>query len=170
MSSVPPPPFVGNDVESTPKIEAVQAELRALLAKSFKGATTEVRAEKGPLGLAVITAAIPHAYPGSGVLRVLIDDRGTTYGVHGEQDLAELVRAHRWNHEVPDLDALIRLINAALFEGVAMLMDAPAPSATAKDGTLVVQVDRAWHPSGARSRVTVTVGPVGNATVSDTFD
>ncbi len=152
---------------SSPKIEAVKKELSAAVAKDSNGAQVNARSEPGPVGLTVITAAIEHAYPGSGVMRVLIDDNGVTYGVHGEKDFAELVRARKWlgDGALPEAAILQRLVDVAFFEGVAIWMDAPAPKVERGHESLTITLYRTWHPSGGKTRVRVTVSASGKAQV-----
>ena len=165
-SPPPPPPPKKEPAMSSPKIESVKRDLSATLAKQFKGAKIDTRAEAGPVGLTVITAAVPGAYPGSGVLRVLIDDHEVTYGVHGEKDFADLVRARHWiEKDPPDADTLRRLVDFAFFEGVAIWMDSPPPLYTRTHDTLTITAYRTWHPSGGKTRVQVRVPASGKAEV-----
>jgi hypothetical protein len=76
------------------------------------------------------------------------------------------VRARGWlTGDVPDAPTLVRLANLAFFEGVAMLLDDPAPTVARSAGSLVLTFFRAWHPSHSRTQVEITVGPLGKATV-----
>jgi hypothetical protein len=165
-----PPRLLGSE-PSLPveKVAAVQRMLRASLEKSYEGATIVTRTEFGPFGLGVVVASLEHAYPGSGVLRVLLDARGVTYGVHGEKDLAELVRERGWIDTPPeDLGAWARLVNVAQFEGVAILLDEPAPNVVRVDEGLAITLYRTWHPSGGQTRMEITIGARGPAHVIQT--
>ena len=153
--------------KTTAKIESQKSALAALLKQGTPNATIKTRHDPGPEGLTVIMAAIENAYPGSGVLRVLIDDAGTTYGVHGEKDFADLVRARKWlgDAPLPSADTLERLVDYCNFEGVAMWMDRPGPKVDRKKDALVLTLYRTWHPSGGKTRVEVTVRATGKAEI-----
>jgi hypothetical protein len=163
MSNPPPPPLKKDP--TSPKIEAVKKQLSAVLSKSEPGAKVETRANDGPLDLIIVTAAIPGAYPGSGVARVLIDDKGVTYGIHGEKDFADLARERHWLSDgaIPDAATLLKLVDNAFFEGVALWLDKPAPKYQRAHGALIITLYRTWHPSGGTTRVTVTVPASGKA-------
>jgi hypothetical protein len=159
------PPPLSQDPTS-PRIEAVKKQLREIVAKdSGPGADIKTWAHPGPLDLVEVTAALEGAYPGSGVARVLIDDQGVTYGIHGDKDFADLCRARGWlgTAALPDARTLLKLVDTTNFEGVAMWLDKPAPKAERSHGNLVLTLHRTWHPSGGDTRVIVTVSPSGKA-------
>ena len=71
--SDPPRPLATEPSLPAEKVAAVQRRLRAVLEKGNPGATILTRTEVGPFDLGVVVANIEHAYPGSGVVRVLMD-------------------------------------------------------------------------------------------------
>lgn len=167
--SNPPRPLHSEPSLPAEQVAAVQRMLRAALERIHKGATIVTRTEVGPFDLGVVVANLEHAYPGSGVLRVLLDARGVTYGVHGENDLADLVRERGWIDTPPeDLGAWARLVNVAQFEGVAILMDEPAPKVVRVADGLTITLYRTWHPSGGQTRMEITIGARGPAQVIQT--
>lgn len=111
-----------------------------------------VREEPAPLGLAVITACNPKAHPGTGMKRVLMDEDGTTYGIHGEKDLVALVRVKGWVQDPPDAKEFLRLVNLAQFEGIALLQN-PDPRWEKTPREIIFRFFRTEHPSGRRVEV-----------------
>src|SRR5581483_232075 len=104
------------------------------------------------------------AYPGTGVFAVLLDADGTTYGRHGSQDFADLVRARGWLAKAPEAATLVRLANAALWENLLQVDESEPPVISKKDGGLTLRFQRRTFPSGARENVIVRIGPTGKAT------
>ena len=133
----------------TRKIKKVQDELKAQVAREYRHPIEiSVREEPGPLGLKVIVACNPKAHPGSGMKRVLMDDQGVTYGVHGEKELAELCRQKGWLANPPDPAAFLRLVNLACYDGIAMLLAGEGFRPT-KQG-MAFRFIRVEHPSGKK--------------------
>lgn len=151
-------------------IEASKTALRDELAKneSFQRLPIKTDTLVGPCGTTIVRARAEGAYPGSGILAVLVDDKdGTTYGRHGAKDLADLVRARGFLEKPPAAADLVRLADVAFFEAVVMHDDrARKPTAEKTETGLVLKFVRAFMPSGACELVTVTFPAKGNATVS----
>lgn len=148
------------------KLNEVKAALVKVVSANYAGKspTVNTRHEQAPLGLWYVTAAVEHAYPGSGIARVLIDEQGVTYGRHGEKDLADLVRARGWLvKDTPDAMTLRKLVDLALFEGVVMTVDEKPTTLAKKDGGLVLTFYQTWHPSGGLGRIDVELPAAGKA-------
>jgi len=140
-------------VKLTRKIKKVGEELKDLVLREYRHPVeVSVREEPAPLGLSVITACNPKAHPGTGMKRVLMDEDGTTYGVHGEKDLAALVRLKGWIVQPPDPKDFLRLVNLAQFEGIALLQN-PDPKFQKAAKELQFRFFRTEHPSGKRIEV-----------------
>jgi hypothetical protein len=137
----------------TRKIKRVGEALEKLVRVEYRHPIeVSVREEPGPLGLTVITACNPKAHPGTGMKRVLMDEDGTTYGLHGEKDLAALVWLKNWTGQPPDAKDFLRLVNLAQFEGIALLQN-PDPKFEKTQKELVFRFFRTEHPSGKRVEV-----------------
>jgi hypothetical protein len=137
-------------VKLTRKIKKVGEELKDLVLRDYRHPVeVAVREEPAPLGLTAITACNPKAHPGTGMKRVLMDADGTTYGIHGERDLAALVRLKGWTQETPDPKEFLRLVNLAQFEGIALLQN-PDPKWEKTARGAVFRFFRTEHPSGRR--------------------
>jgi hypothetical protein len=137
----------------TRKIKKVGEELKALVLSEYRHPVeVSVREEPGPLGLTVLTACNPKAHPGTGMKRVLMDEDGTTYGIHGEKDLATLVYLKNWVATPPDAKDFLRLVNLAQFEGIALLQN-PEPKFERNSRELTFRFYRTEHPSGRRVEV-----------------
>jgi hypothetical protein len=140
-------------VKLTRKIKKVGEELKRLVLSEYRHPVeVAVREEPAPLGLKAITACNPKAHPGTGMKRVLIGDDGTTYGIHGEKDFAELVRLKGWLQRTPDPREFLRLVNMAYFEGIALLQN-PDPKFQKAGDDLAFRFFRTEHPSGKRTEV-----------------
>jgi hypothetical protein len=103
-------------------------------------------------------------YPGTGVRRVVVD-KGVSYGVHGDKDLAELVRARGWLSKPPAFDPYLRLVDAALFEGLSQADDHESHDVHVDAGVLELMFWRRTFPSNALEKVTVRIGRTGNALI-----
>ncbi len=133
----------------TRKIKKVGEALQSLVQQEYKHAIQiEVREEPAPFGISAITAANPKAHPGTGIRRVLMDDEGNTYGIHGEKDLGELIRLKGLKDDA-DPKQFLRLINLAYFEGIALLVN-PEPRFIKTPKGWSFQFFRNIHPSGKR--------------------
>ncbi len=140
----------------TRKIKKVQDELKTKVAREYRHPVEiSVREEPGPFGIKVIVACNPKAHPGTGMKKVLMDDEGVTYGVHGESDLATLIRAKGWLNPTPDPKIFLRLVNLAYFDGIAMLADTEARFAKTAKG-LEFHFVKIEHPSGKRVKMTLS--------------
>jgi hypothetical protein len=95
---------------------------RARGALASEGGAAEVSVLDGPEGTRIVRAAIPGAYPGTGVAALIYDPRsGKTYGKHGERNIAQLVQERGWlARRLPDAQ-LIRLVHEARFDGILQL-------------------------------------------------
>lgn len=139
----------------TRKIKKVQEELTAKVVGEYRHAVeVSVLEEPGPFGIKVIVACNPKAHPGTGMKKVLMDETGITYGVHGESDLATLVRKKGWLDPIPDPKLFLRLVNLACFDGIAMLPDTEARFSKTPKGTEFHFV-KIEHPSGKRVAMTL---------------
>lgn len=108
----------------TRKIKKVQEALRAQVQSEYRHEILiSVREEPGPLGLKVIVACNPKAHPGTGMRRVLMDEDGVTYGVHGERTVADLFRQKGWGATRPDTRDFLKLVNQACFEGIGKFVE-----------------------------------------------
>lgn len=142
----------------TRKVKKVGETLKDLVLADYRHPVeVSVREEPGPLGISVITACNPKAHPGTGMKRVLMDEDGTTYGLHGEKDLAALVRLKGWTVQAPDAKDFLRLVNLAQFEGIALLQN-PDPKFEKTPKELVFRFFRTEHPSGKRIEVVMRFG------------
>lgn len=137
----------------TRKIKKVGDELKALVLSEYRHPVeVSVREEPAPLGLTAITACNPNAHPGTGMKRVLMDEDGTTYGIHGEKPLAALVALKGWASSPPEAKEFLRLVNLAEFEGIALLQN-PEPRFQKMGRDLEFRFFRTEHPSGHRVEV-----------------
>ncbi|MBS2028637.1 MAG: hypothetical protein JST54_12095 [Deltaproteobacteria bacterium] len=97
---------------------------------------------------------------------MLLDADGTTYGIHGDKDFAELVRKRGWLSKPPETSALLRLIVAAMFDGRMLVLDAPTPQVISEEGMLKVVFTEVRDRSDTSSTaLTIDIGPRGIATV-----
>jgi hypothetical protein len=147
----------------TRKIKKVQEELLKKVQSEYRhDVEISVREEPGPLGLKVIVAYNPKAHPGTGMKKVLMDDDGITYGIHGEKEFAELVRAQGWCDAPPEPTAFLKLVNLAYYDGIGKFSDTEFKlEKTSKD--LVFHFVKIEHPSGKRIPVVMTIGASGPA-------
>jgi len=137
----------------TRKIKKVGEGLKDLVLAEYRHPVdVSVREEPAPLGLTCITACNPKAHPGTGMKRVLMDKDGTTYGVHGEKDLASLVAFKGWAENLPEPQSFLRLVNLAHFEGIALLQN-PDPKFLKTEKDVAFRFFRTEHPSGRRIEV-----------------
>lgn len=146
--------------------ERAAARLHEALAAQAPGKPIDTRSEPGPLDTTVVTAAVRDAYPGSGILRVVLDAKGRSYGAHGERSLAELARTRGWLARPPSVEALVKLVSAAQFDGLLMLDDASPPKLERRDGGLALELVRRRMPSGAREQVAVRFPKQGDLVVT----
>lgn len=137
----------------TRKIKKVGEALKERVLSEYRHPIeVSVREEPAPLGLTVITACNPKAHPGTGMRRVLMDEDGTTYGVHGEKPLSALVKLKGWAGSPPEAKEFLRLVNLAEFEGIALLQN-PEPKFQKAGAELQFRFFRTEHPSGRRVEV-----------------
>lgn len=137
----------------TRKVKKVGEALRDLVLSEYRHPVdVSVREEPGPFGLTVVTACNPKAHPGTGMKRVLMDEDGTTYGVHGEKPLAALVAIKNWTNSPPEAKEFLKLVNLAEFEGIALLQN-PEPRFQKEGRNLQFHFFRTEHPSGRRVEV-----------------
>ena len=164
----------GPPVETTPvrpaavtkAIAAAQAMMLAQLAKQYPREQLVSRVENGLFGTVIAVSAYPQAYPGTGVMRQMIDGvTGVSYGVHAERSFADFARERGWLVKPPPADDLLRCFNTALFEGVAMLDDKPAPRVTTGAHGLRIEVVQRFMPSHSGTWLVVTVPPSGRESV-----
>jgi hypothetical protein len=107
----------------------------------------------------------PPLYPGTGVLTVLVDSSGRTYGQHGERDFAELARALGWLRAAPSTEVFVRALSLAVANG--MLVHRTTPTLELAGGVLRCVLRRA-EPMSGREVETWTIevrasGPVSIA-------
>lgn len=131
--------------------------LRASL-KGEAGAERAVtRVGAGPLGLQVVTVAIPDAYPGTGVRTLVVDAKGRAYGKHAAHDLADLARSAGWLDAPPSADALVKVLSLTDFEGMlAVLPGSPTVQKTAEGLELRFVRQEPFDPD-ARTPVTARI-------------
>jgi hypothetical protein len=169
-ANMPPPPrepvVLPEVVEVA--VKAAQDAMRAELLAASPKARVEVRREDGPYGTVIAVAVIPDAYPGTGVRRRVVDaTTGVTYGKGGTRAFADFARERGWLTTPPSTDALVRFVNTALFDGVAILDTRdPAPRVERRDDGLVIEVVRRYMPSHAGERLVITVPKAGPETVT----
>lgn len=157
-------PTPSNPVEKS--VEAAHKTMKAALLKTTPKAEVELRQESGPFATVIAVAAIVGAYPGSGVMRTVIDaTTGTTYGVRGTKTFADFVRARGWLKTLPSSDELIMFVNLALFDGIAILDRVAVDEVETTTDGLRITVVRRFMPGNAGERVVITVGPSGPETV-----
>ncbi|MEZ4269022.1 MAG: hypothetical protein R3F39_21905 [Myxococcota bacterium] len=147
-------------------LEIARERLRAaVVADGFDAATVELREEAGPLGLQVLTAQARDAYPGTGFRAVVVDGAGVAYGKSAALGLADLARARGWLTAPPSAADLVRVANAAAFDGLlALTTDAPTLKKT-DDGALELRFVRTAFPSGAREPMLLRIGSMGREEV-----
>lgn len=154
------------DSHATP--EGTQAaKLRALLEKDAKaaGKAVKVATTDGPQGLRVVTASIPDAYPGTGVLRVVLDKNGTSYGAHGERDIADLFRAQGWLQTPPPVATMTQIVNDALFEGLYVINAADGAAIQSSAEGLVLTFVRQAPLNGRAEEVQLLAPKSGKAQI-----
>jgi hypothetical protein len=103
-------------------VRAAWVQLASALAAPA-GAELAYEARELTPGVLMVRVQHVHAYPGTGVVSVVVRE-GRTYGRHGGASLADLVRALGWVDAPPPTALLTRVVDAALFEGMASLRDA----------------------------------------------
>lgn len=139
----------------TRKIKKVGEQLKELVLAEYRHPVeVSVREEPAPLGMSVITACNPKAHPGTGMKRVLMDDDGTTYGIHGEKNLAALFALKGWSQTLPDPKDFLRLANLAHFEGIALLQN-PEPRFQKTPKGLEFHFFRTDPPTGKRLPIVI---------------
>lgn len=138
---------------------AVEKALRAALAGESGAKTAEARMDPGPLGLRVVTVAIPDAYPGTGVRRAVVDGTGRAYGRHLERGLADLARDAGWLDSPPAPADLVRVLNNTDFDGL-LIADDPAVTRVA-DGLELRFVKREPFDPDARTPMTARIPRAG---------
>jgi hypothetical protein len=139
--------------------------LAAVVADGFDQAAIDVREEAGPLGLRLLVAQARDAYPGTGMRAVVADESGVAYGKSADLGLADLARARGWLRTPPSAGDLMRVVNAAAFDGLlAVEPDAPEVTKT-NDGALELRFVRSAFPSGAREPMLVRIGALGREEV-----
>ena len=143
-------------------IDKAQQAMKQQLSKEFPPDKIVVREEAGLFGTVVAVAAFPDAYPGTGVKRVPIDaSTGVSYGTNGERTFADFARERGWTTTLPDQRELVRFMNTALFDGMAMLDSEPPPRIKADKGVIVIELVRRYMPSHAGEWLIVTVPKAG---------
>ncbi len=152
-----PTPPEGGD----PTVRAAWVRLAGDLAAP-RGAPVRFEARDVVGGVQVLRVQHEGAYPGSGVVST-VWWAGRTFGRHGDAPLAELVRALGWLQAPPAMPDLLRVVDAALFEGMSSL----------HDGTLARE--RGWTLTATRfgfpdddERVVLEIGESGPETFSRT--
>lgn len=138
---------------------AVEEALRASLAGESGAQTAEARVDPGPLGLRVVTVAIPDAYPGTGVRRAVVDGTGRAYGRHLDRGLADLARDAGWLDSPPAPADLVRVLNVTDFDGL-LIADDPALTPVA-DGLELRFVKREPFDPEARTPMTARIPRAG---------
>lgn len=167
--STPPIPTVKSPPMGQKRIDEIYASLAKMITAGYdKNPTVKPQQYETLFDLWVVTAAIEHAYPGSGVARVLVDKDGVTYGVRGDKDLADLIRARGWLASPPDAISLRKLVDFAHMDGVGMMLDDPPVLTKTKDGLLLTFYTTAMPP-GPRYKSELTVGATGKATLTHTY-
>ncbi len=154
----------------TKKIKKIEERLKALAQADYKHPVAlETHIAPGPFQIPVMTVCYPKAHPGTGMRRVLLDDAERSYGRHGEGDVADLMRARGLVNAGREIDPqqLLRLVNIAYYDGIALLVN-PDPRLTASDKGLKLSFFRTLHPSGERLRVVFEVKASGNASLIET--
>lgn len=131
------------------KAERLQRQLEKEVTAKYKGeAKSEVR--QGPYDTLLVRAWFPAAYPGTGVMAVVVDKNALSYGIHGERDFAEFVRAQGWLKAEPEVEDFMRLLDFAQFEAVVMnLSHLEAPTLKIEGDRLVLRFVRGFMPNGA---------------------
>ncbi len=151
-----PPPLMGK-VRPGPEItkeqmwaaEKLQKRLEQEVAAKYKG---EIKSEvrEGPFQTLLVRAYFPGAYPGTGVMSAVVDKTAISYGIHGERDFADFVRAQGWLKAEPDVDDFMRVLDYAQFEAVVMnLSHLEAPTLRNESQGLVLRFVRGFMPNGA---------------------
>lgn len=143
-------------------VERARQVLSDKLAKRFPADGIKLREERGPFQTLVVVAASKGAYPGTGVLRLPLDPTtGVGYGQHGERTFADYAREHGWLAKPPPTAELVRFLNTALLDGIAILDDEPAPRVRHDESKLVVEVVRRYMPSNSGEWIVVEVSGEG---------
>lgn len=166
-----PPPVIegpsyskGITKEQMWRAEKLQKELEKLVAAKYKG---EVKSEirQGPYETLLVRAWFPGAYPGTGVVSAFVDKTAVTYGIHGERDFADFVRAQGWLKREPEVEDFMKLLDFAQFEAVVMNMDHLEKARLSFRGEdLVLHFIRGFMPNGAYP-TEVIVGKKGGVKV-----
>lgn len=154
---VPPPVPVEERKKPSPeankeqlwKAERLQKQLETEVTAQYKGeAKSEIR--QGPFDTLLVRAWFPGAYPGTGVMAVMVDKNAASYGIHGERDFADFVRAQGWLKTEPEVEDFMRLLDFAQFEAVVMnLSHLEAPTLKIEGDRLVLRFVRGFMPNGA---------------------
>src|SRR5689334_12134043 len=89
----PGPPMETAPIRSAPVAKAIAAaheRMLAQLAKQYPRDQLVSRVENGLFGTVIAVASYPQAYPGTGVMRQMIDGvTGVAYGAHAERSFAD---------------------------------------------------------------------------------
>lgn len=142
--------------------EKLQKRLEKEVAAKYKG---EVKSDvrEGPFRTLLVRAYSPGAYPGTGVMSSLVAPDAVCYGIHGERDFADFVRAQGWLKAEPDVEEYLRVLDYAQFEAVVMhLSHLEPPSLRIEGEALVLRFIRGFMPGGAYATEVVVqkIGPV----------
>jgi hypothetical protein len=131
------------------KAERLQKQLEKEIVAKYKGdAKSEIR--QGPFDTLLVRAWFPAAYPGTGVMAVMVDKTAVSYGIRGERDFADFVRAQGWLKTEPDVEDFMRVLDFAQFEAVVMnLSHLEAPTLKIEGDRLVLRFVRGFMPNGA---------------------
>ncbi|MBN8222925.1 MAG: hypothetical protein J0L53_18570 [Spirochaetes bacterium] len=142
--------------------EKIEKQLEKEVATKHKG---EVKSDvrEGPFQTLLVRAYSPGAYPGTGVMSVIVARNAVSYGIHGERDFADFVRAQGWLKAEPDVEDYMRVLDYAQFEAVVMhLSHLEAPVLRLQGDALVLHFMRGFMPGGAYATevVVAKTGPV----------
>jgi hypothetical protein len=150
-------------------IARAHQDMLAQLGKQYPRDKLVTHVEPGQFNTVVATAAFPAAYPGTGVLRQIIDiDSGVAYGGRAEKSFGDFARERGWLARPPDTDPLIRMLNTALFEGVAIIDLGATPIVTANGNELRIQIVQRYVPTLSGDVLVVTVPAQGRETLTRT--
>jgi hypothetical protein len=166
-TSAPPSQAVGAPPDPPTSVPAaVETSLKRALAGTDNADKAVTRLEPGPLGLTFATVSIPDAYPGTGVVRAIL--RGSDcYGVHCGRPLSELARKAGWFTTPPPAVELVKVVNAAKFEGLVAVEPGSERVAPKNGGLLVTFVKQDPFNPSARKNVLVAIPAAGADVVTE---
>lgn len=148
-------------------IEQARAHVLARI-ESGGGEPPAITTARGPAGFTAVRAALPGAYPGTGVAVALVSPGGRVLGKGTQADLAELLDEIGFDPSPQGARILAELIALGWFDGMIAVLADPSPTvSTTTEGVRLEAVVRGAL-SRTPDRLTVIIPSVGPPTIERT--